>query len=114
MDISDYHFGSITIDGKTYTSDVIITANEVSDNWWREQGHNLSIRDLDKVIAAKPDIAVIGTGYYGRMRVPEETIHYLETQGIDVYCAESQKAVGEFRRLQHKCANIVAAFHLTC
>ncbi|MGD8569458.1 MAG: Mth938-like domain-containing protein [Gammaproteobacteria bacterium] len=114
MDITDYHFGSITIGGKTYRSDVIITPDEVSDNWWREQGHNLSIQDLDKVIAARPAIAVIGTGYYGRMQVPAETIRYLEGQGINVYCEKSQKAVEEFNRLQHQCANIVAAFHLTC
>ncbi|MGD8559165.1 MAG: Mth938-like domain-containing protein [Gammaproteobacteria bacterium] len=114
MEISDYQFGAVTVNGRTYTSDVIITSDHVTDNWWREQGHNLSIRDLDKIIAAKPDVVVIGTGFYGRMQVPSETVRYLEEQGMEVHYSDSQNAVAEFNRLQQQCANIVAALHLTC
>ena len=114
MNITEYHFGSITVGGETYTSDVIITPDGVSDNWWRENGHNLSIRDLDNIVAAHPEVVVIGTGYYGRMKVPADTARYLEEQGIDVHCADSKKAVEEFNRLQKDHARIVAALHLTC
>lgn len=35
MAIEDYEFGRITIDGATYTSDVIIRPEGVDDSWWR-------------------------------------------------------------------------------
>ena len=114
MQISDYEFGKIAIEGQTYTSDVIITPEKVTDSWWRKEGHNLHIHDLGEVIVIKPEILVIGTGYYGRMQVPEKTRQYLQNQGIDVREAKTGDAVTVFNQLQQDCARIVAALHLTC
>jgi hypothetical protein len=62
MNIAAYRFGSIEIDGHTYTSDVIITPERVVDSWWRQQGHSLAVADLADVVAARPEVLVIGTG----------------------------------------------------
>jgi hypothetical protein len=114
MRISEYEFGKIAIDDKTYTSDVIIAPEKVIDSWWRKEGHNLNIEDLDDIVKASPEILVIGTGYYGRMKIPEETKKYLEDHGIKVRLSKTSDAVTEFNELQKKCARIVAALHLTC
>jgi hypothetical protein len=66
MNISGYRFGTIEIDGRTYTSDVIITPERVIDAWWRQRGHALSVADLKDVMAARPDVLLVGTGYFGR------------------------------------------------
>lgn len=63
MIIGAYQFGRIDVDGHAYTSDVIITPERVVDTWWRKEGHTLAIADLADVVAAKPDIVVVGTGY---------------------------------------------------
>jgi len=112
--ISAYEFGRIAIADKTYTSDVIIAPEQVIDSWWRKQGHNLQIEDLDDIVKAKPDMLIIGTGYYGRMHVPDETKQYLEERGIKVLQAKTCDAVTEFNQLQKEYARIVAALHLTC
>ena len=114
MQITEYTFGRIAINGKTYQTDVIITPHSVKDKWWRKQGHNLAIEDLADVIATKPEIVIIGSGYYGRMHVPQATRDYLEEQGIRLEVAETAKAINRFIRLQQECARIVAALHLTC
>ncbi len=114
MHITDYSFGKITIDGTTYQSDVIISSNNVKENWWREAGHSLTSTDLSDVIAASPEVVIIGTGYYGRLRVPTATRDYLQQKGIRVEIAETKEAVQRFNQLQQDCANIVAALHLTC
>lgn len=114
MRISDYKFGRIAIENKTYTSDVIISPEQVIDRWRRKHGHNLDIKDLDDILQAKPDMLIIGTGYYGRMQVADETRQYLELQGIKVHQAKTGDAVTEFNDLQKECARIVAALHLTC
>ena len=84
MQISSYEFGKVAIADKTYTSDVIITQDQVIDAWWRKEGHRLQIDDLDDIVNASPEILVIGSGYYGRMQVPDETKQYLEERGIRV------------------------------
>jgi hypothetical protein len=114
MAIDAYAFGEILIDGRPYTSDVIIWPDHVKCPWWRAQGHVLAADDLKVVLAAPPRILVIGTGYYGRMAVPKETLAALQAQGIEVHVGRTGEAVDEFRRLARTSADIVAAFHLTC
>ena len=69
MKVEQYSFGNITIDGQTYTYDVIIYPERVDSSWWRKQGHNLQIEDLAGVIKAEPGVVIIGTGFFGVMKV---------------------------------------------
>jgi len=114
MVIGAYRFGRIDVDGHVYTADVIITPERVVDTWWRKAGHNLVVADLADVVAAKPDIVVVGTGYFGRMAVSEEARRYLEAQGIRVRAARTRLAVQDFNQLQDQQTRVVAALHLTC
>jgi hypothetical protein len=114
MRIDQYHFGHIDIEGDGYDADVIIFPDHVQERWWRKEGHRLAQEDLETVLAAKPEVLVVGTGYYGRMQVPEETLDVLRGAGIDVRVEKTGSAVEEFNRLQRECARIVAALHLTC
>lgn len=111
--IENYAFGTITIDGKTYTSDVIIYPDRVDSSWWRKEGHRLQPVDLKDVVNAKPEVLVVGTGYSGVMTVPKETISYLESKGIEVHIERSAKAVDFYNRLRNE-KRVVAALHLTC
>ena len=113
MKIESYSFGNITIDGRTYTSDVIIYPERVDSSWWRKEGHNLNIVDLNNVIKAGPDVLVVGTGSSGLMKVPKETISHLESKGIEVHVALTARAVELFNKLQSN-RKVIAAFHLTC
>ncbi len=114
MTIDAYAFGEIRIDGKPYSSDVIIWPDHVQCPWWRGQGHVLAPHDLEQLLAAPPRVLVIGTGYYGRMAVPPETLAALQAQGIELHVSRTPEAVAEFNRLARDCADVVAAFHLTC
>ncbi len=114
MKITHYQFGHIQIDGRDYTSDVIITSEKVEDNWWRKEGHRLAIDDLDAVVEANPQVVIIGSGYYGRMEGPEPTRQYLADKGIRVEIAKTSDAVAKFNELQKEYTRIVAALHLTC
>ena len=113
MKVEHYSFGKITIDGKTYTSDVIIYPGRVDSSWWRKEGHNLQVVDLSDVINAKPEILIVGTGSSGLMKVPKETLSHLESKGIEVYIALTEKTVELFNKLR-KDKIVIAALHLTC
>ncbi|MHA1616606.1 MAG: Mth938-like domain-containing protein [Candidatus Njordarchaeales archaeon] len=112
--IEDYEFGEIKIGGQKYRSDVIVFPDKVSEDWWRIEGHNLHIEDLWEVIEYKPEILVIGTGYYGRMDVPREVILELEKKGIRVIVAHTREAVEIYNRYLREGRKVVAALHLTC
>jgi len=111
--ITDYRFGQITIDGRTYDADVIVYADRVDDHWWRKEGHRLSLEDLEDVIRTRPDTLVVGTGYFGRLKLDPDLRETLARKGICLVADLTGKATEEFNRLRET-GKVVAALHLTC
>lgn len=111
--IESYKFGQIMINGKTYNSDLIIFTDHINNTWWRREGHNLYIEDIQEIINKKPEIIIIGTGFFGLMKVSSDLIKYLESIGIKVIIKTTKDASDEYNKLYKK-KKVIAAFHLTC
>jgi hypothetical protein len=111
--IEFYNFGRIVIDGKEYTSDVIIYPGRVDSSWWRKEGHRLQVVDIDKAIAEKPEILIIGTGASGLMEVSKEVESYITSKGIRLMVDTTKKACQAYNRLSQS-SKTIAALHLTC
>jgi hypothetical protein len=107
------------VDGKEYRSDVIIYPQgtpggpRVDASWWRKEGHRLDRADLDGVVKAKPEVLVVGTGYNGYMKVPQETLAFLKKEAIEVHVAPTREACQKYNELKET-RKVVAALHLTC
>ncbi len=111
--IDSYRFGEIVIDGQPYTSDVIVFPDRVKAGWWREEGHSLSLADLDEVLREPPEVLVVGLGAHGRMDVPADTRRELERLSIQVIAENTDTACQTYNRLRGK-RSVIAALHLTC
>ncbi|MFW6143854.1 MAG: hypothetical protein ACOC4Z_02990, partial [Patescibacteria group bacterium] len=48
--IQAYSFGSINVNGETYTQDIIIYPKKLKTNWRRERGHILNTADIKEII----------------------------------------------------------------
>jgi hypothetical protein len=131
--IEKYEFGRIRIDGKEYSRDVIIYPSaepadsaggqpfgsaqdkpaRVDGSWWRKEGHRLDKADLAQVVKAKPEVLVVGTGHDAQMKVPRETLEFLNSLGIEVHTAPTREACQKYNELRDV-RKVVAALHLTC
>jgi len=111
--IEGYSFGQIIIDGKRYTSDVIIYPDRVDSRWWRKEGHELSPEDIEGILEEKPEILVVGTGNTGFMKVLPETEAYLKQRNIKLIAERTDKACETYNHLC-KSQKVIAALHLTC
>ena len=117
--IEKYDFGRLWLGGKEYSRDVIIypeatsSRPSVDDSWWRKEGHRLDQADLAEVAKAKPEVLVVGTGYYGCMKVPKETIEFVRSLGIELYAQPTKEACQKYNELKDG-KRVVAALHLTC
>ncbi len=111
--ISEYDFGRIVVNGQRYNSDLIILPDRLIDNWWRQEGHRLAVADLQEVIAADVEVLVVGTGRFGAMKVPPETVQALQAHRIQCEIAPTEQACQIFERL-HNQKPTAAALHLTC
>jgi len=111
--IDSYVFGRMIISGKAYTSDLILFPDRILSSWWRKAGHRLCLEDLRDVLEKDFDVLVVGTGYFGLMKVEEEVFEHARSYGIHLLIEKTKKAVEAFN---HLCAQkkTIGAFHLTC
>ena len=115
MKIESYRFGSITIGNETYTSDVIVSPEEVNASWWRVRGHEVCCEDLEPVLAVKPQVLVIGTGASGVMKVLPEAEALLRERCAQVHVLPTTRAWKRYNELaENEGRRVVAALHLTC
>ncbi len=115
MKIEKFAFGSITIDGKTYQSDLVIYPDgTIEEPWWRKTSHVLSKDDISTLIQKKPDVIIAGTGVNGLMKPEKGLAEYLTSQGIEFIAAPNDRAVEIFNRLFNSEKRVGACFHLTC
>ncbi len=112
--IDHYSFGSMTIQGKPYRSDLKIIKGVVVPDWWRKSGHLVEVEDLADVFAAEPDYLVLGSGSSGLMKVGEGVRTYCAAHGIELLPESTARAVETFNRLYDRGENVAAGFHLTC
>lgn len=111
--IEDYSFGRMVVDGKKYTSDLIIFPDRIIDSWWRQTGHRLILKDIEDVFNEEVEVLVIGTGFYGIMKVEEEVEEYAKSKGIKLIVEKTKKAAESFN-LASPQKKTIGAFHLTC
>jgi len=71
------------------------------------------VEDLKEVFQERPEVLIVGTGYSGLMRVPNEVSDYVKTIGIELIVQSTKEACKTFNRLVQS-KRVVAALHLTC
>lgn len=113
MRIDAYSFGSMTVEGRAYPNDIIIFPDRILD-WWREEGHVLSIQDLEVAVAYKPQLLIVGSGDSGCLTVPGETRQYVQRKGICLIVRNTAEAYPLFNDALSQDKKVVGAFHLTC
>ncbi|MEM3550211.1 MAG: Mth938-like domain-containing protein [Candidatus Bathyarchaeia archaeon] len=114
--IDSYEFGVISINGKKYTKDVIVFPEKVVDGWWRREGHGLCLEDLKEVFnyKPKPEVLVVGTGYYGLVKISPEVESALQSRDIELRAQPTKEACQTFNKFLKSNRRVVGAFHLTC
>jgi hypothetical protein len=113
MKIDSYSFGKMVIDDQVYKSDLIIYPDKIDSSWWRKEGHLLQLEDLEAILAAAPEILVVGTGYFGLMKVQDELKKELAGRNMELHVEKSARAVEIFNSFRTR-RKTVGAFHLTC
>lgn len=107
-------FGLIVIDGRQYTSDLMIYPDgRVGDSWWRKSGHKLSIDDITELVDSTPEVIVVGTGVNGLMKPVIGLREALSEKGIELISLPNPEAIAVFNDLSQK-KRVCACFHLTC
>ena len=116
MQIQDFSFGSIRIDGATYEHDVVIDRGEIRK---REKKPSKKFREafghtplsVEEDIPWKCRRLIVGTGAYGRLPVMTEVKHEAERRKVELVVVPTSRAIQELRPA-NKGTN--AILHVTC
>jgi hypothetical protein len=112
--IEKHGFGSMRIGGRTYYSDISISAGAIA-RWWREESHLVRPADIDSILATKPAVLVIGTGRNGRMEISDEARKLCGEAGVELAADRTERAIEIYNAIVLEGArSVAAAFHLTC
>lgn len=112
--IKEYHFGSITINGKTYTYDVEVKTSGQVLEWRRKESHVIDVEAVKRAVEEKPDIIIIGTGESGIGRITESAKQFITKNRIKLIINITGQAVEAFNEQAKKQTNVIGLFHLTC
>ena len=111
--IESYRFGLMKISGVTYTSDLVLLIDHLKSDWRRKTSHKMHIEDIREGLRKKPEILIVGTGYFGRMKIQSDAEKFLQTEGIKLIAEKTVRAYKVYNKL-NKSNRVVGAFHITC
>lgn len=80
--IDQYKFGIIRINGISHYNDVIIFPEYIIVPWYREKSHQCSFKDFEPILVNPPELLIIGTGFFGFMKVETKLVSFLLEKGI--------------------------------
>lgn len=111
--VDSYSFGRIIIDNHSYTSDIILFPDRVYSTWWRKEGHRLCLEDLEEIPFEHYDVFIVGTGFFGAMKVDKDVQAFMKDKGIQLLVEKTKDAVRTYNDIVQQ-KRVVGAFHLTC
>jgi len=110
--IEKYQYGSMTIQGTQYPSDLILYPDTIDPHWRRKHSYRVGSGDVMEMLTdERPEYLVIGTGDAGSLDVSPEVQNHLQAQGINLVYAPTEEARLMYNMLcpRHR---VVGAFHL--
>ncbi len=111
--VDGYSFGEVHVDGAARRDDLVVLPGRLLCPWWRKRGHRLQLVDLTEVLEARIDVLVVGTGYFGRMRIDPPVETELARTGVELVAARTGEAIARFSALPED-RRAALALHLTC
>ncbi|MBL7206402.1 MAG: hypothetical protein ISS36_02270 [Candidatus Aenigmarchaeota archaeon] len=110
--IDNLKWGEITIDGKTYCSDMAIFWDGAIK--YITKNHKLTIQEFMLLLPKKPEVLIVGIGINGAMSVDEDVKQVAEDKKIKIFEETSEKAVDIFNAMISDEKRAVAVIHTTC
>lgn len=117
--IDDVSWGNIRVSGPdaSYKDAKLFPGG--SRTWdWNETGTEhvpgVQTADVRELVENGASTVVLSRGMNERLRVQDETVRWLEEQGVEVHVAETRHAVEIYNELRDDDEAVGGLFHTTC
>lgn len=117
-EITHRSWGRIEVDdGEQRFKDAKLYPGGAREWDWGETGTShapgIQIADVEELLAHGSETVILSRGVHERLQVQEDTLDYLDEQGVDTHVLQTEKAVERYNQLRkdHKVGGL---FHSTC
>ena len=109
--ITAYDTDSISINGKPFDSSLIIAPTQLNENWGISNVDNLCKEHIERILALKPELIIIGTG--NKLVFPAVEIYAATIElGIGVDFMDTHAACRTYNILMSEGRDVVAGIIL--
>lgn len=85
---------------------------------WQETGteHSpgIQVADVEELVSHSPEVVVLTRGVFSRLKVPEETVTFLEKQNIETIVTDTKRGVQIYNDHVERDIPVGGLFHSTC
>ena len=107
--INKTSFGSITVNGKKFNTDISIDADGIIEE--KEKSHKITKEDLENLLLKEPEIVIVGNGQKGLAKITDEGRNFIEKEKTSLIELKTLEAIEYFNKIKKRKAGI---FHVTC
>lgn len=116
--INNFSFGSIVINNKKYTRDILILADGRVEprqgGIWIFGAHDIKKQEIEKLLNGEPEIVIVGTGTINRARLSPAVENWTKQKKVKLTVLPSHEAVTKFKELVGEGKKVAAIIHITC
>jgi hypothetical protein len=112
--INSTEFGSITIDGKIYYTDVIVSWDGEIKEARTFARHFFDSNEFEQLMRKNPEVIVIGTGDSGYLKVSDEARKLCKQRNVEIIDIVSKKAIEKVNENLKRGKRVIGFIHITC
>ncbi len=116
--IDKFSFGSIIIDGKKYSRDVLIladgTVRKRKGGFLMFGSHGIKKEEVEELAEDMPEAVIIGTGTSGKASLAPEVEGWAKEKNLKLMVQPSHEAVSKLNELIKQKKKVAALIHITC
>ena len=116
--VNRFDFGSIVIDGKQYSYDVVVlpdgTVKEREAGKAKFGGHTIGKAEIEELAKMKPETLILGTGTDGMATLSEDGQAYAGKAKLNLVVLPSSQAIQKLNQLTGEGKRVAALIHITC
>ncbi len=117
-EISYFSWGRIEVDdGEQRFKDAKLYPGGAREWDWRETGTShspgIQIADVEELLEHGSETVILSRGVHERLQVRDDTLDYLDEQGVETHVLQTEEAVERYNQLR-KDRKVGGLFHSTC
>lgn len=116
--VNAFSFGSIVIDNKKYSRDVLIFADgQVAQRHggiWMFGSHSIKQQEVEKLLEGEPEVLIVGTGTNNKARLSPGAENWAKQKKLELTVLPSYDAVTRLNELAEQKKKVAAIVHITC